>query len=147
MRPLRIVRWGLLCLPACKSPSPALPSAAPQSSMSRSSNAASSSGSLEGHVSIGPLTPVERTDQPKPPVPPEAYASRSINIFKVDGTSLVTNVKIGPDGTYRVQLSTGTYVVNIAKSGIDRGIELPRVITIVAGQITRLDINIDTGLR
>ena len=145
MRLSRIVRWVLLCLPACKPPSPAIPSTARQSTMSTSTTA--SSGSLEGQVSIGPLTPVERVDQAKPTIPPEVYASRSINIFKADGTSLVTNVKIGPDGTYRGQLSAGTYVLNIAKSGIDRGLELPREITIAGGQTTRLDFRIDTGLR
>jgi hypothetical protein len=115
--------------------------------MSASSSAASEDGTLEGHVSIGPLTPAERVDRPRPTVPPEAYAARSINIFQSDGATLVANVKLEPDGTYHVGLAAGSYVVNIARSGIDRGVDLPKTVTISKGQKSRLDIRIDTGLR
>lgn len=105
-------------------------------------------GRLEGHVSIGPLRPVQRLDQPPPSVPPEAYASRPIVILASDGTTEVKRVKIDPDGTYRVSLPAGSYVVDIARtSRIERARPLPRPVTIVKGQTVRLDIDIDTGLR
>lgn len=104
-------------------------------------------GYLEGHVNIGPLSPVQRIDQPTPVVPPEVYAARSINIFRSDGTTLVTNVKINSVGNYRVELAPGTYVVAIARSGVDRAAGLPTSITIESGQTLQLDISIDTGMR
>jgi hypothetical protein len=110
-------------------------------------NSNSQLGYLEGHVNIGPLVPVARADVPPPTVPPEVYASRSINIFRSDGATLVLNVKIGPDGNYRVGLAPGTYVVNLARSGIDRADELPQQISIESGKTVRLDISIDTGIR
>jgi len=36
---------------------------------------------LTGHVSIGPLTPVERVGVLSPTPAPEVYAARSINIL------------------------------------------------------------------
>jgi len=104
-------------------------------------------GTLEGRVTIGPLTPVERVGVPTPTTPPEAYAARSIDIFLSDGTTQVANVGIGPDGAYRVELAPGTYVVNLASTGIDRGVNLPQTVTIEGGHTLRLDIDIDTGIR
>ncbi len=104
-------------------------------------------GYLEGHVTIGPLLPVQRVDQPTPVIPPAVYAARSINIYRSDGVTLVTNVKIGPDGNYRVALAPGTYVVALAKSGVDRAAGLPKSITIETGKTIQLDISIDTGIR
>lgn len=104
-------------------------------------------GYLEGRVTIGPLQPVEQVGVPTPTVPPEVYAARSIDIFQADGTTLVTNVKINSDGTYHVALAPGTYVVDIAPTGIDRSKDLPKTIVIESGQTVRLDIDIDTGIR
>lgn len=105
-------------------------------------------GRLEGHVSIGPLRPVQRLDAPPPSVPPEAYAARPIVIFASDGTTEIRRVKIDPDGTYRVSLPPGSYVVDVARtSRIERARPLPKAVTIVKGQTVRLDIEIDTGLR
>lgn len=102
-------------------------------------------GYLEGNVTIGPLNPVEREDAT--PIPPEVYAMRSINIFGKDGITLITNVKINADGTYHVALAPGSYIVDINRTGIDRGTGLPRTVMIEKGQTVHLDIDIDTGIR
>jgi len=104
-------------------------------------------GYLEGRVTIGPLQPVERVGETPPPVPPEVYAARSLNIFQSDGTTLVTKVKIGSDGAYRVSLPPGTYVVALAPSGIDFSKDLPKTIIIESKKTVHLDIAIDTGIR
>jgi hypothetical protein len=75
------------------------------------------------------------------------YAARSINIFKADGATVVVNVKINSDGTYRVALPPGNYVVALARSGLDRAKELPKPITIEGGKTAQVDIDIDTGIR
>jgi len=77
-------------------------------------------GYLEGDVKIGPLRPSERAGESPPLPPPEAYAKRSINIFSQDGTALITNVKISSNGNLPRWALPGTYVVEIARTGMDR---------------------------
>lgn len=116
-----------------------LPAAAPASS--------EPVGYLTGRVSIGPLVPVERVGVPSPTPAPEVYAARSINIFKPDGATLVVNVKIAADGSYRVALPPGDYVVALARSGMDRASGLPKPIMIESGKTVQVDVDIDTGIR
>jgi hypothetical protein len=40
-----------------------------------------------------------------------------------------------------------THVVDINHTGIDRGGDLPKKVEILSQQVTRLDIEIDTGVR
>jgi hypothetical protein len=42
-------------------------------------------------------------------------------------------------------LQFGSYQVDINRVGMDRGQDLPKIVDIRPGQITRLDIAIDTG--
>ncbi len=51
------------------------------------------------------------------------------------------------DGTYWVELSPGTYLVDINRVGMDRSAEVPKTIQIRAGEMVTLDIDIDTGIR
>lgn len=148
-----LILYLLLLLTACAQNTPlpptpiASPTRAPSPSASPTAAPAQATGKLTGHVTIGPLRPVERIGEPTPTTSPEVFAARSINIFASDGTTLVTNVKINPDGTYAVVLPPGNYVVNIARTGIDRARNLPKAITIEPGKIVELDIDIDTGIR
>lgn len=104
-------------------------------------------GVLAGQVTIGPLTPVEIQGWPTPTPPPEIYAGRKILIFAEDGQTEISQVSIEPDGTYRVELPAGTYVVDINRLGIDRAAGLPQTVQIDSGGVTRLDVDIDTGIR
>lgn len=119
----------------------------PASPESRRAAAPGPMGYIEGQVTIGPLRPAQRLGEPLPPVPPAAYAARAIDVFAADGATLVTRVRINSDGTYRVALAPGTYVVDIARAGVDRARGLPTTVTIASGQTVRLDIDIDTGMR
>ena len=104
-------------------------------------------GILAGHVDIGPLTPVEQVGVPTPTPAPEVYAARQIVIYAADGKTEITKVAINSKGEYQVTLVAGTYWIDINHSGMDRGIDLPKKIEILTGQITALDISIDTGIR
>ncbi|MBI1742696.1 carboxypeptidase regulatory-like domain-containing protein [Candidatus Acetothermia bacterium] len=101
-------------------------------------------GYLEGHVTIGPICPVEREGVPCP-VPPEAYAAREIFIYQARG--IVARVQISSSGDYWVALRPGRYTVDINKVGMDRSQEVPREIDVSSGKTIRLDIEIDTGIR
>ena len=102
---------------------------------------------LEGHVSIGPLVPVVQEGVPEPTPGPEVYASRQIVIYAQDGQTEVARVQVDAQGNYRVELAVGTYVVDINHAGIDMAKELPKTVEITDGETTRLDVDIDTGIR
>ena len=78
---------------------------------------------------------------------PEAYAVRQIVIYAEDGKREITRAQIDADGHYRATLPVGIYVADINHAGVDHGIDLPRTVEIISGQITRLDVTIDTGVR
>ena len=104
-------------------------------------------GVLAGNVTIGPLQPAVQVGVPEPTPRPEIYAAREILLLSLDGRREIARASINADGTYEVVLAVGHYLVDIAGSVIDRGIDLPQEIEIFSGQITRLDIDIDTGIR
>lgn len=103
---------------------------------------------LQGHVTIGPLQPVLREGETPPPVPPEVYAARSLDIFTADGETLVTTVSFNSDGSYQVVLQPGHYrLVLGAASSIDHSPELPQTVELKAGETLNVDFSIDTGIR
>jgi hypothetical protein len=149
---------ALLFLAACATNAPLAQPVSPQPSLIpvpsvmpsplNSPPSAQQTGKLTGHVTIGPLRPGPvRGDETPAPVSPEVYAARTIQILAANGATLITSVKINPDGNYQVDLPAGNYVVALARSGIDRAGDLPKNITIEAGKTVRLDIDIDTGMR
>ena len=103
-------------------------------------------GVLEGHVTIGPLSPVE-TPGENPSVPPEVYEVRKVMVYDKDGSRLVAQVDIDGQGNYRVELKPGIYVVDINRIGIDHSSDVPTSVHIPSGGTVRLDIDIDTGIR
>jgi hypothetical protein len=104
-------------------------------------------GVLEGHVTIGPLVPVVREGEEAPTPAPEVYMAREIVIFRENGKTEFTRLKIDTQGNYRAELPVGTYVVDINRIGIDSAAGLPKQIEITRRGITKLDIDIDTGIR
>jgi len=104
-------------------------------------------GIIEGHVTIGPLTPVVREGEIQPTLNPEVYAAREVVIFKSDGKTVFTRLKIDANGNYQAELPVGKYIVDINHSGIDRASGLPMTVEIAENAVTRVDINIDTGIR
>jgi hypothetical protein len=104
-------------------------------------------GVLEGHVTIGPLVPVIHEGELEPTPAPEVYAAREIVVFMEGGEKEFIRLKIDKDGNYQVELPVGIYVVDINHIGVDTATDLPKEIEIINKGITRLDIDIDTGIR
>ncbi len=104
-------------------------------------------GILEGHVTIGPLVPVIRVGEVEPTPAPEVYAAREVVVFQEDGKTEFVRLKIDANGNYRAELPVGTYIVDINHIGIDNASDLPKEIEITNQGVTRLDIDIDTGIR
>ncbi len=103
-------------------------------------------GFVEGHVNIGPVTPVLREGAPPPTVSAEEYAALQLTVFKVGGKTRVVQLMPDTKGNFRQGLAPGTYVVAMPSRKITRA-DLPKTITIVSGQIVHLDIEIETGIR
>jgi hypothetical protein len=104
-------------------------------------------GILRGHVTIGPLVPVLREGELEPTPAPEVYAARQIVIYKSDGKTEVVRAEIDAQGNYEVSLPVGVYVVDINRGGIDSASGLPKEVEIKKGEVTVLDVDIDTGIR
>jgi hypothetical protein len=106
---------------------------------------------LQGAVTIGPISPVERPGE-SPPVPPEVFSSRYLIIYNETGKNLVrevyfTQIGQGATGYYTAQIAPGTYTIDINRAGMDRADNLPVKITVDADETVTIDVNIDTGIR
>jgi len=106
-------------------------------------------GFLEGKISIGPICPVERFP-PEPQCRPteqtfQAYPLTVYLIGNGDPGILIKETEFhgGTEGNYRIELAAGSYVVR-QETGLSRFSE---TVEINANETTRLDIDIDTGIR
>jgi carboxypeptidase family protein len=100
------------------------------------------SGTLEGTIARGPLTPVER-----PGIPSSApVAAAQIEIATPDGKKAAT-VQSDSAGEYSAQLAPGIYVVTVTSPATALSKNLPATVTIKEGAATHLDIRLDTGIR
>lgn len=104
------------------------------------------SGVLTGHVMIGPMTPVQREDEPPQAAPAEAFTSRQVEVRRVAGGPVLLRTRLHGDGSYRLRLAAGTYVVDVVPGGFEKG-KGPQTVTVRRGQTTQADFDIDTGIR
>jgi hypothetical protein len=104
-------------------------------------------GILEGHVTIGPLEPVAQEGVPEPTPAPEVFALRKIVVLRERDGKEVAELEIDREGHYWGELPVGTYVVDINHLGIDFAKGFPMTVEIKPDQVTRLDVDIDTGIR
>jgi len=111
------------------------------------SSAGRETGTLTGHVTIGPLQPVQREGEPAPTPGPEVYAAWEIVVRALDTRKEVARAAIDDEGNYAVELRAGTYTVT-AEQTTGRGFpQSTHTVGITAGQTTQQDIDIDTGIR
>ncbi len=101
-------------------------------------------GGVTGTVTIGPICPVVRIDEPCV-VPPEVYTSRSIIVYGPTEDIQISQTKLTADGTFKLSLTPGTYWLQIEPAGIGPGEKKP--VTIVANKTSKVDFDIDTGIR
>lgn len=102
---------------------------------------------LKGKVTVGPLTPVVKLDQPTPTPSPAVFTSRAINIINDETQAVVQKVSFKADGTFYAELPPGRYRIELVKNGMDRAKDLPKVVVLGRGQAVIFDIEIDTGIR
>ncbi len=104
-------------------------------------------GTLQGSVTVGPLSPVENRWRAPAHPSPEVFTSRGLEIYPEGSSKLYATLSFSADGTYSIQLPVGNYTVQLPPGGIEFAKGLPAVVTIKTGEVTILDIDIDTGIR
>jgi hypothetical protein len=103
----------------------------------------SQNGILSGHVSIGPICPVEQIDNPCLPTP-EMYRMRKVVVTDLNNSQIAEESLDGA-GNYSVELAAGDYLATVAPAGL---VKLPaQNVNIAAGKTTTLNFSIDTGIR
>lgn len=105
---------------------------------------AATTGGVMGTVTIGPICPVERIDQPCV-VPPEVYTSRSVIVYGPTEDAQISQTKLTAEGTFKLSLAPGTYWLQIDPAGIGPGEK--KLVTVIADKISTVNFDIDTGIR
>lgn len=101
---------------------------------------------IEGLVKLGPTCAVETTPGANDPVP--CVTPYSAQLVVLDGeSSVVARVTSAADGTFRVDVAPGEYVVAPVTGADSYPIANPVSVTVAAGQYARIEINYDTGIR
>ena len=136
---IAVVLMTLFTLSACQPVEPATEAGTPGSP--------SQMAVLHGKVVFGPLQPVEQKDAPTPETPPELFEGRMVLIYRPDGETLVTEAAVQSDGTYRIEIEPGEYVIGFTLVSIERSENVPAAVTLNAGQVLEFDISVDTGIR
>ena len=68
-------------------------------------------------------------------------------VYDKSGKKLIQQVDIAYEGRYVVHLKPGTYTIDINHIGVDSSDDVQQQVEIQLGITTRLDIDIDTGIR
>lgn len=109
--------------------------------------AATTLGTLNGLMTIGPICPVEHADNPCKPTA-EMFAERKISVFASDKKTLITTVTPGSTGSFTVLLPEGTYYIKMEKASTVGSVTgLPTTVTIKPGGVVLLSVEVDTGIR
>lgn len=110
------------------------------------SSVSSETGMLQGKVTIGPISPVERPGETST-IPCEVYEAIKIMVYDEKGNKLIQQIDIDCDGGYITELKPGIYTIDINRIGIDHSSDVPQKVEIKSSITVRLDIDIDTGIR
>lgn len=117
-------------------------------SVSNNAKEAVASGTLDGTMTIGPICPVERIDNPCKPTP-QMFAERKVAVYKGDPKVLVKTLTPDQNGRFSATLPAGVYYVELVNPVFrpTTVLGVPATVTIQKNATFHMDINIDTGIR
>jgi hypothetical protein len=104
-------------------------------------------GFLEGHLKITSLKEVELAGGNPRKYTAENYAEYPLVILSKDGQKEVARMNADQEGNYRVSLPPDDYVLDVQGRRPGGVRAKPQPFTVLSGQIVRVDMNIDTGIR
>ena len=96
---------------------------------------------IEGIVWLGPQCPVQTLENPCPDLPYPAW----IQVRKSSG-DLVTRIRAGVDGGFRVGLRPGLYILH-PESGNPFPVAGDQEVEVQDGAYTQVTVSFDTGIR
>ena len=103
-------------------------------------------GTLNGHVDIGPICPVVQKNNPCK-VSAATYAAHEFVVLD-SSQKEVTRFIGGIDGDYSLNLKPGTYTIKSVKTGLGyTSKNLPATVLVKKDVTAVLNISIDTGIR
>jgi hypothetical protein len=104
-------------------------------------------GFLEGHLKIVYPREVELADGNAAAITTEQYAEYPPIILSRDGKKEIVRMSADGDGNYRAALPPGDYVLDVQGRARGHARAKPRRFKVVSNQTTRVDMDIDTGVR
>jgi hypothetical protein len=112
-----------------------------------SSVRAAPQGFAEGHLKIISLKEVELAETGPSKFAAANYAEYPLIIFSQDGHKEIARVVAEKDGSYRVALPPGDYILDVQGRRPGGVRTKPQPFTVVSNQTVRVDMNVDTGIR
>jgi hypothetical protein len=102
---------------------------------------------IKGTVILGPTCPVNGAPESNNPVPSACLTPYAAQMVVLDDENkAVAHIASGNDGTFKVDLTPGDYVLAPASSDA-YPIAQPVSVTVVPGQYVTVQVNYDTGIR
>lgn len=101
---------------------------------------------LDASYSVGPLCPVEPCDVSEEKMK-AVYGAWMLLIYKQGTDELVKQVPFEISGHSLVELAPGNYTIRVPDSKTGFSKDLPKDVTLTAGQTTKLSVHVDTGIR
>jgi hypothetical protein len=108
---------------------------------------APAAGTLEGHLKIVSPATVELADGSLPTVTPQTYPEYPLAVLSSDGKQQIATVTADAHGNFRATLPPGSYLLDIENRARKHVRAKPVPFTIAANQISRADMEMDTGVR
>jgi hypothetical protein len=108
---------------------------------------ASSTGQLQGHLKILSMKEVDAADANVAAVTPEMYEQFPLVVLSSDGKQTVRVVTADKQGNYAVALPPGSYLLDVQDRVRKHVRARPVPFTVTAGQTTRANLEMDTGIR
>lgn len=108
-------------------------------------------GTLQGHIFIGPITPLERPGHHQT-VPPSWYKPYSV-LVSFENEKMASRmgrlVPVNAHGDFRVELNPGNYMVRVVRNDNGRSVHpLPqKQVFIGYKRAVTVNFHIDTGIR
>jgi hypothetical protein len=104
-------------------------------------------GVLAGHLKIISLKTVELAKGDITKETDRNYADYPLIIRDKDGRKEVARAIAGQTGNYQVTLPPGEYVLDVQGRAAQRVRAIPHPFTVVSGQTSHIDMDVDTGIR
>jgi hypothetical protein len=97
---------------------------------------------IEGIITIGPITPVQKVGE----INYKPYKTTVI-VKSENGLNQITEFSSGDDGSFKVYLKPGSYVIESQKTSSPFPILKPVNVEVKENQFSKVNISFDTGIR